>query len=563
MYPIGVHSRQLRLALTVAVLALVAGGCTNTRVHTGSLAASGNDPCASQQHPGAEIDCAALASYGSRDATQPLVRTAPAKPTARQLAAVSELRTSQETAQASRADLDAVAAAGRMKTPYEAARASPATTGSVQQASVRRGGAMSLREAIGLAVHQNPEIGYAEARAYDAYYGIKVGQSALLPRIDGSVGAGFNAKGTYTSDRHQPYAHGDTFGRGAFDASLTLKQLLYDFGSARAEIDRNKLIYVTEAFKRQAKIEEIVYETVKAYLTMIEQQSLLDAARQNLKAHEEFERLVKLNEANGNGTAADVSRVEARKVDAQTLLTDIEANSEDAADRFRRLTRVAPGRLAEPPNIARSVPPNVGAAIAMLPERNAELLGLQANAAAMRMELASHNAKGMPSINLEVEGLTNTYMDTGAESDVEVKGMVVMRHRLYDGGKRHNEALQIETRVRQFEYRHRQQMDDLEADLRQYYRAISSSKSKVSDLEKGLASSRKVRELYTEQFRAGERTVFELLDSQTSLYSDQRDLISNKYDALRSQFRILHAVGLLSQTVFGVDAKIPEVAVKY
>ena len=60
MYPIGVHSRQLRLALTVAVLALVAGGCTNTRVHTGSLAASGNDPCASQQHPGAEIDCAAL-----------------------------------------------------------------------------------------------------------------------------------------------------------------------------------------------------------------------------------------------------------------------------------------------------------------------------------------------------------------------------------------------------------------------------------------------------------------------------------------------------------------------
>ena len=156
MYPIGVHSRQLRLALTVAVLALVAGGCTNTRVHTGSLAASGNDPCASQQHPGAEIDCAALASYGSRDATQPLVRTAPAKPTARQLAAVSELRTSQETAQASRADLDAVAAAGRMKTPYEAARASPATTGSVQQASVRRGGAMSLREAIGLADRFGP-----------------------------------------------------------------------------------------------------------------------------------------------------------------------------------------------------------------------------------------------------------------------------------------------------------------------------------------------------------------------------------------------------------------------
>ena len=120
------------------------------------------------------------------------------------------------------------------------------------------------------------------------------------------------------------------------------------------------------------------------------------------------------------------------------------------------------------------------------------VLGLQANAAAMRMELASHNAKGMPSINLEVEGLTNTYMDTGAESDVEVKGMVVMRHRLYDGGKRHNEALQIETRVRQFEYRHRQQMDDLEADLRQYYRAISSSRSPTSTASKRSAASESI-----------------------------------------------------------------------
>ncbi|MCB1482648.1 MAG: TolC family protein, partial [Rhodobiaceae bacterium] len=104
---------------------------------------------------------------------------------------------------------------------------------------------------------------------------------------------------------------------------------------------------------------------------------------------------------------------------------------------------------------------------------------------------------------------------------------------------------------RQHEYRYQNEMDDQEADLRQFYRAIRSSHAKVRDLKQGLESSRKVRELYTEQFRAGERTVFELLDSQTSLFSDERDLITNRYQALRSQFRILRAVGMLSQAVYG------------
>ena len=547
------RSRKARTAALAALFAFALSGCNASRTHTGSIVrAASADPCASIQHPGAEIDCAAIASYGA------------GLPPGQQLAEAAQTQAEDPNLNpalrtASAADFATPTASRTAATAQSlglrGSDGSPSSTASVERQHRSEtkvpAGTTTLAQAVAMAVRDNPEIGFQDAKAYDAYYGVRVAQSQLMPRIDGSIGAGYRVDGTYTNNGLDLYNDGTANDRGALDASIQLKQLLYDFGSTRRDIDRAKFLYVMESFKRQAKIEDVVFETISAYLTLLEQQKLLDAARENLKAHEGFERLVRLNEANGNGTVADVNRVVARKVDAQTLLTDLEANAEDAADRFRRLTHVNPGRLANPPSADRMVPPNLDSAIAMLPDHNPVLLGIRANTAASEMELASHKAAGLPTINLELDGTSQNYIDSPGTSELEMKGMVMLRHRLFDGGRRHSEGEQIRSRVRQHEYRYQNEMDDQEADLRQFYRAIRSSHAKVRDLKQGLESSRKVRELYTEQFRAGERTVFELLDSQTSLFSDERDLITNRYQALRSQFRILRAVGMLSQAVYG------------
>ncbi|MFN0265355.1 TolC family protein [Tepidamorphus sp. 3E244] len=548
--------RKARNAALVASLALAVAGCNSSRTHTGSVRATASpsgDPCAQITHPGSEIDCNALASYGLRGGEGTRVEgqtslAANVDPALRS-ASAGDFATPERQPTAQGLGLRGVdgapAATGAVRAP--AARTYPAAH--TQAPARTHTGYISLGEAVGLAVERNPEIGYQDAKAYDAYYGIRVAQSRRKPQVDGSIGVGYRVDGTWSNSGLDLYKDGGAQTRGALDASLQLKQLLYDFGSTRSDIDRARFVYVMERFKREAKIEDVVFETISAYLTLLEQQALLKAARDNVKAHDDFEQLVRLNEANGNGTKADVNRVVARKVDAQTLLTDLQASSEDAADRFRRLTQVDPGNLAAPPSVDHAVPPRLENALAMLPDQNPLLLSIRANTAASEMELASHRAAGLPTINLEVDGTSNNYIDRPGVSELEMKGMVVMRQRLLDGGRRRSEGEQIRSRVSQHQYRYQHEMEDLEADLRQYYRAIDSSRAKARDLKKGLDSSRKVRELYTEQFRAGQRTVFELLDSQSSLFSDESDLINNRYDAVRSQFRILRAIGMLSQSV--------------
>jgi TolC family type I secretion outer membrane protein len=424
------------------------------------------------------------------------------------------------------------------------------------------GMAFSLDEAIEMAVRRSPKVGLASARSWDAYYGVNVARSVRRPQVEGTIGIGQQTLGT--DRQHESWRMlrgGDEVGYARFDAQLSLRQLIYDFGESKRTIASANHNYFSERFRMVSRIDEVASDTITAYLSLMEQRTLITAAEENLEAHVEFEELVRLNEANGNGTQADVERIVARRLDAQTLLTDLEAALEDAADQLERLTRTAPGVLTEPRSIDKLVPRNPDLAMAHMAQTNPELLSIQAGRQAAEYALESHRAKNMPRVEFEVTGKNDNYYNARSRSELDIKSMFTVRHRFSDGGKRRNEMRQLEMRVEQQIYRYEDRRIDLEADIRRLFRAIQAADDKVADLEEGLKSSRKVRELYTEQFREGGRTLFELLDAQTALFTAIRERTNNRYTRLRAQYQLLKAIGLLGESVYAqmgpVDVPLP------
>jgi adhesin transport system outer membrane protein len=413
------------------------------------------------------------------------------------------------------------------------------------------GTAMSLDEAIDMAVRRSPKVGLATVRSWDAYYGVNVARSARRPQVDGSLNLGQQTLSTERqSDGWRFIRGGDEVGYARFDAELSLRQLIYDFGESRRSISQANHTYFSQRFRMISRIDEVATDTISAYLNLMEQRTLITAAEENLQAHVEFEELVRLNEANGNGTQADVERIVARRIDAQTLLTDLEAALEDAADQLERLTRVKPGPLAQPRSIDALVPRSSDHALAKLAEMNPDLLSIEAARQAAEYALESHRAKNMPRVEFELTGRNDNYFNSRSRSELDVKSMLTVRHRFSDGGKRRNEMLQLEMRVEQEVYRYQDARIELEADIRRLYRAIKAANDKTADLEEGLTSSRKVRELYTEQFREGGRTLFELLDAQQSLFNAIRERTANRYTRLRAQYQLLKTIGTLGESVY-------------
>jgi outer membrane protein, adhesin transport system len=416
----------------------------------------------------------------------------------------------------------------------------------------KTGPRMSLPGLIEKTITEHPQIGMAGARIDEAEASVDAAKSTRRVQLEGRVGVGQSTVGTY-DNRDGLVNEGGAVGAARVDATVSMRQRLLDFGRSKNDISRSQAAVDAERYRRLAKIEEIAWDATKAYLTVLEHRELLSAAEANVAAHRRLAALVEANQRDGNGTVADVNRVAAKLVEAESMRSDLNAALEAASDKFRRLTKRDPGNLDQPPNFAKKIPPSPEAATALLTTTNPGLLAIEAGTKALEFETKTASAEFKPRIDMEIEATSKNYMGADSRTEIDMRGMVVLRHKLSDGGARRSAVDQLNARKLESQLRYIDTRDEAASDIRQFYRTMRTSRGKLSNLKSGVESSSKVIELYVEQFKGGKRTVFELLDSQTALFMAQRDLIQNQFDERRAIYGVLRGVGVLAETL--LDAR--------
>jgi outer membrane protein TolC len=416
----------------------------------------------------------------------------------------------------------------------------------------KTGPRMSLPGLIEKTITEHPQIGMAGARIDEATASVDAAKSTRRVQLEGRVGVGQSTVGTY-DNRDGLVNEGGAVGAARVDATVSMRQRLLDFGRSKNDISRSQAAVDAERYRRLAKIEEIAWDATKAYLTVLEHRELLSAAEANVAAHRRLAALVEANQRDGNGTVADVNRVAAKLVEAESMRSDLNAALEAASDKFRRLTKRDPGNLDQPPNFAKKIPPSPEAATALLTTTNPGLLAIEASTKALEFETKTASAEFKPRIDMEIEATSKNYMGADSRTEVDMRGMVVLRHKLTDGGARRSAVDQLNARKLESQLRYIDTRDEAASDIRQFYRTMRTARGKLANLKSGVDSSSKVIELYVEQFKGGKRTVFELLDSQTALFMAQRDLIQNQFDERRAIYGVLRGVGVLAETL--LDAR--------
>ncbi len=413
--------------------------------------------------------------------------------------------------------------------PQAAGAADQTITGSLPSppAGPAAGGRQFVRltDAVASAVMQYPEIAINKARVREAAAGIGVAGAALLPSADLRLAAGTNYSGSFEG-RALPYATASNGVDGRFDGGIVLRQLIYDFGAARSDVERAKLQRDAEQMKLIEKIDEIAHRTAQSYLRIQEQRALLALIDETVAAHQKLLSVVQAHAREGHGTAADVQRVSSRLVDVRAIRSDVSLQLMAAEDQFERLTRGKAGKLVTAPNLEPTIPPGPAAAIGRMLANNPRIAALQATRGATWKELEGHRAGLLPKINLEIDTESKNFRNGQVgRTQIEGRAMVAMRYRFMDGGLGRATDEQIRARLEGQEMTFVNEREQFEADIRQAYRAIDSAKRKTRLLGDGVASAQRVRELYLEQFKGGKRTIFELLDGHMSYFTARRSQI--------------------------------------
>jgi outer membrane protein TolC len=415
--------------------------------------------------------------------------------------------------------------------------------------SALKGRDILIGEAVGAAVLSHPLMGAQAARVTGSLADVRSAQGAIKPQLQVYAGAGGSYLGSYANYPH-PFDAVSVPGASRSDAGFTLRQLVYDFGAAKADIARSKSLVDAERLRLADEAEDIALRTVNAYCNLLEQSELIALIDKVVADDNNFANLVKLSERQGNGTVADVNRIRSKVIEVEAVRTDIGTSYQTAKDEFYRLTKLDPGLVRRPPAALPRLPASYEPALEVAKQSNPSLLALSANGSSIDYQLASQRAQRLPRVDIQGDGLVKHYVGSAAASQgiVDSRLMLMVSYKLLDGGVMAAQADRIREDKKANDFRTLDEKESIELNLRRFYQALSANRVKETAAVQGTATAQKANTLYLEQFKAGKRTVFEVLDSRMVVFTMQKNAVNGKFEQLRAAYGILRNMGRLVET---------------
>lgn len=410
----------------------------------------------------------------------------------------------------------------------------------------RGGKTVLLGEAVGVAVLSHPLMGAQAAKVTGSLADVRTAQGALKPQLQVFAGTGGSYLGSY---QNYPQQFGSVAipGSSRSDAGFSLRQLVYDFGAAKADVARSKSMVDAERLRLADQAEDIALRTVNAYLNLLEQRELIALMDKVVADDNSFASLVKLSEQQGNGTVADVSRIKSKVIEVEAVRTDLLTSMKAAEDEFSRLTKIDPSLVRQSPRGLPRVPASLDVALEAAKRSNPSLLAFSATGTSIDHQLASQQAQRLPRVDLQGDGLVKHYLGTPAASQgiVDSRLMLMVSYKLLDGGTMSAQADRIREDKRANDFKTLDERETIELNLRRFYQALVSNKIKENAAIQGTATAQKANSLYLEQFKAGKRTVFEVLDSRMVVFTMQKNAVNGRYEQMRAGYGILRNMGKL------------------
>ena len=423
------------------------------------------------------------------------------------------------------------------------------------ESPVRGGKSVLLGEAVCVAVLSHPLMGAQAAKVSGSLADVRTAQGALKPQLQVFAGSGGSYLGSY---QNYPQQFGSVAipGSSRSDAGFSLRQLVYDFGAAKADVARSRSVVDAERLRLADQAEDIALRTVNAYLNLLEQRELIVLMDRVVADDNAFANLVKLSEQQGNGTVADVSRIKSKVIEVEAVMTDLMTSMKAAEDEFSRLTKIDPGLVRQSPRGVPRIPASFDVAMEAAKRSNPSLLAFSATGASIDHQLASQQAQRLPRVDLQGDGLVKHYLGTPAASQgvVDSRLMLMLSYKLLDGGTMSAQADRIREDKRANDFKTLDEKETIELNLRRFYQALTSNKIKESAALQGTATAQKANSLYLEQFKAGKRTVFEVLDSRMVVFTMQKNAVNGRYEQMRAGYGILRNMGKLVEAAVSSPA---------
>lgn len=408
--------------------------------------------------------------------------------------------------------------------------------------------AMSLRDAVELAVDSNPEIGAAIENRAATGFELQQALGLYAPRVDLEASTG--AERLSTPARRLAGTADNTL--LPTEVGVTVSYDLLDGGFRDSEKDRQAARLDGAALRVLERSEFIALQIAQQYFEVMLQARIRDIAIQNVAFHKKT--LQNVMDLQGKtATEADVQQAQERLAAANARVEEAQEALNAAKSSYQSLVGIPFEKGSMPSRPGKSLPRTLDEAIAFARSQNPRLriasADIDAASAVVDQSKAGLNGK------LSFQGAASAGNDIGGTEGIttDISGKLVFKMNLFDGGIQQAQVQENIHRETQAMMEQQQTLREVEDAVRVSWDRIHSQGSLAGQYSAQLSASNQLVSSYSDQFTVGSRSLLDVLDAQNSKFSVQILAETASFGVRFSEYRLLAATGHLL-SYLGVDA---------
>ncbi|MEG3755586.1 TolC family outer membrane protein [Psychromonas arctica] len=411
----------------------------------------------------------------------------------------------------------------------------------------------SLEEAVAHTLDTNPEIHTSFTQFKVKEKQVEQAEADYYPTLEATGGIGYEYTDSPTTRRYTDSLN-NTEELTRRELGLSLTQNLFNGFKTSGEVDRTSYATSAEQWRLHSIAEDITLEVTKVYIDLIEAEKLVVLSEKNLQSHIDIYDQIKERTESGFSSKADLSQISGRLAQAESNLIAAKNNYLDSKTMFYSVVDQTPENLVIP------FPDN-----SMLPKTQAE--GLEAalknhpSIWASTNDIQSANAQYKsakstfyPELNLEIEANFNDNIDgvdgyngtndVGGNND-DVVAMLRFRYNLYNGGRDKAYAKETAYKINEAKALNMKAHREVKEGFTLSWDAFELLNKQKQYIKMHVIAAKDSQEDYKEQFKIGQRSLLDLLDTENELFEARKDFLEAEFDEITAQYRVLHAMGTL------------------
>lgn len=404
--------------------------------------------------------------------------------------------------------------------------------------------AISLKAAIKIALEANPEIGEAISNREALEFELRQARGLYLPKVDGEARYGaqrLESPGTRTSGTSN-----NTLERREFRGVVT--QRLFDGFNRRGERHHQASRVDGASHRVWERSEFIALNIIREYLEAGRLLRIVQFSKDNVAYNKKIHGNLKEGEASGSISVADRQQAEERVFAAEARLIEATEDLNGAKIRFFKLVGKPLDDFQQPRSVASLQPRSLSSALGTARTNNPLIKIAKADLDAARALIVQARSEYLPKVDLEVQGRHGRDLDGVFGQESEVRAEVVLRWNVFKGGiDRANTQEQIR-RSDEERFGLRRAHREVEESVRLAWERRVQQRRRYARLRDQLASTERLIDSYAEQFKVGDRSLLDLLDTQNTRFNTQISVETARNALEFAEYRVLASVGMLLKT---------------